>query len=334
MERAKIVTIGGGSGHSTLLRGLIKENYPPNITACFTTADSGGSSGLQRIEEGVLPPGDYMKCIIGCVEDDDQFQAAIDILNERDGGHPLANLLGAKSERKYHGVEGGINGIRRLLRVRANILPVSLVDLHLIARTKKGRFLTDEHEIDNLKNEPNFHLEDSIWRIYPSSKVPINPAVKEKIEEADIIIIAPGSPYTSIFVNFLISGMSEAIMNSRAKLVAVANLMRTRGEDHPLQTLSSWVKECQYYLKDDKRIKLGQPSRINYILANNNHPEEEMLKLYEEGGQYPIQVDKATCELLAPGLEVIKAPLALYDRDSHLFRHERSLVAQAILKLN
>lgn len=326
----KIVTIGGGTGHFSLLRGLVSKNNPENITAVFGTWDSGGSSGDLRTEEGILPPGDYMKCILGLMEDEDQLQAAVDILNDRDGSHPLCNLLGAKAEKKYHGVEGGIDGIRKLLRIKGRVIPITLVDLKLFAETKKGEILEGEHEIDHLKDGLNFmRSSDEISKIYFNTRAKANPRVIDAINDADAVIMAPGSPYTSILASLLVNGISEAIMKSKAKLVIVSNLMTTSGEDHHLKTTQKYLEEVQRYLRDDL---VSGKSRINLLIANKNGLKEKDQKDYEEKGQCPVIIDENTCRMIAPGIKIIVETMAQYDDSSHLFRHNRPVLAENILQ--
>ncbi|MFH0936809.1 MAG: 2-phospho-L-lactate transferase CofD family protein [Candidatus Daviesbacteria bacterium] len=329
----KIVSIGGGTGHFTWLRGVVKCNEPQLNTAIVATWDSGRSSGQLRIQEGILPPGDYMQCLLALMENDGQLEEAFRILRDRsDVTHPLVNQFAAKAEKTHHGVEGGIEGLKKLFRVRGNIIPVSLIDTDLNAETKKGTSFAHEHEIDDMKNDP-IYLNDEILRIFLSPLPDANPKALQAIKEADKIVVAPGSPYTSIFPHLLVKNIPKAILNSSSKLVVVLNLMTTKGEDHHLTTASSWLKVFQYYLGDKEWIKKTGKSRINYLVVNENHIEKEVLNIYLHQGQKPVEIDGDKCQKLAPGIKIVATNLVSYDRYSHLLRHDPVKLAKTILAL-
>ncbi|RJQ26341.1 YvcK family protein [Candidatus Parcubacteria bacterium] len=329
----KIVTIGGGTGHFTCLRGFVKLNQPDLITAVAGNWDSGRSSGALRVEEGILPPGDYMQCLLALMEDDNQLQEAILILRDRTGGHPLVNLLGAKSEKAHHGVDEGINGLRKLFRIQANIIPVSLVDVDLNAETRQGTYLIHEDRIDEMQNDPAFSAGDELARIYLDVAADANPRALSVIKQADKIIIPPGSPYTSIFPHLLVKGIPQAIQHAKGKLVAILNLMTTAGEDRHLTSASRWLEVFQYYLGDKEWIKINGKSRIDYLIVNENHIDKEVLEIYQSQGQNLVEIDKKRCEELAPGLQIISSNLVKYDKYSHLLRHDPEELAQLILSL-
>ena len=333
LQTQKVVSLGGGTGHFIWLRGATNHNDPVRNTAIASTWDSGGSSGELRVKEGILPPGDYMQCILGMMEDEEQLQEAIIILKDRAGGHPLVNQLAAKAEKAHHGVEGGIEGLKKLFRVRGNIIPVSLLDVDLNSETKNGNCFNREHLLDKLKGDPKFSLEDEVSRIFLEPLPKANPKALEAILAADKIIFPPGSPYTSIFPHLLIDGIPQAIQKTKGKLVIALNLMTTKGEDHHLTTASRWLKVFQYYLGDGEWIKKTGKSRIDYLVVNENHVDPEIVSIYQSQGQRLIEVDESMCKEQAPGLKIIKAHLVEYDRYSHLITHNPEILAQTILNL-
>lgn len=333
LSSQKIVLPGGGSGSFTLLRGLVQYNRPEYITAITSTWDSGGSSGDLRVKEGILPPGDYMQCLLGLMEDEDQLREAIIILRDRSEGHPLVNQLAVKSEKTHHGVEGGIDGLRKLLRVRGQIIPVSLVDVDLNAETKNGMTYQQEHQIDQMKNDPNFSLKDAVSRIFFDHSADANPKALKALSEATKIVFPPGSPFTSIFPHLLVRGIPGAIINSKAKLVVVLNLMTTKGEDHHLTSASRWLSVFQYYLGDNEWIKKTGRSRINYLIVNENQIDPQVLDIYQQQRQKPIEIDQAECQRIAPGIKIISKNLVTYDLQSHLLRHDSKKLAKTILDL-
>lgn len=328
-----IVAPGGGTGAFTWWSGVSLLNNPSKNTAIFGTWDSGGSSGELRVNEGILPPGDYMQCLLAMMEDQSQRQEAILILRDRSSGHPIVNLLGAYSEKHHHSIQGGIEGLKTLFRVRGNILPVTLTDIHLLSETNKGKKYSNEHEIDEIQKDPSFKSLDKISRIYFDVKPDPNPQVLQKIKQADKIVIPPGSPYTSIFPHLLVPGFANAILQSNAKLIIVLNLMTTGGEDHHLNFASNWLKVFQYYLGDIEWIKKKGRSRIHSIIINQNHLDKEMLTIYKNKGQMPIKIDEIKCKKQAPGIKIISKQIADYDKDTNLLRHNPLKLAEVILAL-
>lgn len=329
----KIVSFQGGTGGYSWLRGVTECNNPEKNVGIIGTWDSGGSSGTLRVNEGILPPGDYNQAIIAMMEDEEQLQEAIVLLRDRSEGHPLANQLAAKAERKHHGVEGGIDGLRRLFRVRGRAIPVTLIDVDLYAETKRGIKFEWEHRIDEIKNNPNFCLDDEIIRIYLNPPAKANPRAVEAIKTADKVVFPPGSPYTSIFPHLLVRDIPETILNAHGKLVAVLNLMTTPGEDHHLSCASKWLRVFQYYLGDKEWIEKTGRSRLDCLLVNENHLDRDILEIYHNKGQNPIVVDEDVCKRLAPGLEIISRNFVKYDKYSHLLRHDPMELGSAVLEL-
>jgi len=162
-HQQKIVTLGGGTGHFSLLRGLVDFNEPEMITAITGTWDSGGSSGRLRVEMGVLPSGDTRQCLLALMEDDAQRQVAQKLFNERfkdiEGplkGHALGNLIQSQLQLLYQGADRGLDAARALFRVRGQIVPISLSDLQLNAKTVEGNILEGETLIDTRGEEKDF----------------------------------------------------------------------------------------------------------------------------------------------------------------------------------
>lgn len=330
----KVVSLGGGTGHFIWLKGAVRHNNPALNTAITSTWDSGGSSGELRVKEGILPPGDYMQCILGMIEDEDQLREAILILKDRSEGHPLVNQLAAKAEKSHHGVEGGIDGLRKLFRVQGNIIPASLTDVDLNSETKNGYCLNREHLLDKLDHDPNFSLEDEVSRIFLEPTPKANPKVIKAILSADKIVCPPGSPFTSIFPHLLVDGVPQAIRKAKGKLVVILNLMTTRGEDHHLVTASRWLSVFQYYLGDKEYIKKTGKSRVDYLVVNENHIDPDVITFYQNQGQKLLEVDETECKKQAPGIKIVSSNLTEYDRYAHLLRHNPEKLAQAVLSLS
>ncbi len=331
LMQQKIVTLGGGTGHYSLLRGIVEQNAPELITAITGTWDNGGSSGRLRVEMGVLPPGDTRQCLLALMEDELQRQVAQKLFNERfkaaEGplkGHSLGNLIQSQLQLIYQGQDRGLDAARALFRVRANIVPVSLTDLELCAKTVKGNVIEGETLIDTRAQAPKFNPKDKISRIYFDTAADPNPKALETIANADKIVIAPGDLYSSILPHLLVNGISNAIISSSAKLIFILNLMTKRGETDYYKA-SDFLKAFLYYL--------GNPERLDVLVANENHIDPEIIKLYAKEGQEQIEIDEAECKKLNPKLKITKTPLAIYYPKEHLLRHESDKLARIVLEL-
>jgi len=255
----KIVTIGGGTGQYTLLNGL--KEHTSNITAVVTTMDSGGSSQVLKTEFGVLPPGDLRNCIIALSPYKDDLRM---IFNKRFGkntslqGHTIGNLLLTRLAQDSD-FETAIETMQTLLRCRGQVLPVTLDKVEVIATSKDGKNYFGEHEIDtkglNIKN------------IFLNQEAKLNPKVKEAIKGADLIVVGPGSLYSSLIPNLLVNDIVKEIKKSKAKKVYVMNVMTQYPETHGFKALD-FVAEIKKYFDPD------------YILMNSTKVSEDKLKNY------------------------------------------------------
>jgi uncharacterized cofD-like protein len=330
-HQQRIVTFGGGTGHYYLLRGLAMRNSPEAITAVPGTWDDGGSSGRLRTELGVLPPGDARQCVLALMQHDDQREVAQVLFDDRlsdvDGpfkGHSLGNLIGARLEQLYRGQDRGIEAMRVLFRVPARILPVSITDVRLIARTRAGREIQGETNIDLRRRHTDYEPNDRITRIHFNSKAVANPQVLQAIAEADMIVFSSGDLYTSILPHLLVHGIREAIIAARARVVFVLNLMTKPGETDGFKA-SDHLKALLYYLDAD--------DRLDYLVADDHRLDDEILDVYRAEGQEPVELDESACCELAPGLNIVRQPVARYLRKEHLLRHDPERLAAAILEL-
>lgn len=327
----KIVTLGGGTGHFALLRGLVDANQPDLITAITGTWDSGGSSGRLRAEMGVLPAGDTRQCLLALMEDSSQRQVAQRLFNERFTdmkgplkGHALGNLIQSQLQVLYQGQDRGLDAARALFRVRGHIVPVSLTDLELCAKTVEGNVIEGEKLIDTRASKRGYKSADKISRIYFDTPADPNPQVLEAISSAEKIIFSPGDLYTSILPHLLVNGLSLAILESSAKVIFVLNLMTKKGETDNYKA-SDFLEAFLFYF--------GDPKRVDFIIANHNGIDPEIEKIYKKEGQESLNLDEERCKKLAPNAKIIKNPLAIYYPKEHLLRHDSNKLAEAILTL-
>lgn len=328
----KIVTFGGGTGHFSLLRGLVELNQPELISAIVGTWDSGGSSGRLRTELGVLPPGDIRQCLLALMEDPKQRQVAQKLFDDRLGniegplkGHSLGNLIAARLEYIYKGADRGVEAERLLFRIRARVLPVSISELNLMARLEGGEELDGETNIDLRGQKEDYDKRKKITKIYFETNADPNPAVIQAIADAEKIVFSMGDLYTSVLPHLLVAGIKEAIENSKAKVVLILNLMTKVGETDNFKA-SDYLKNFKYYL--------GEKKVFDVMIANSNGLDSEILKVYKKDKQQPVKIDEDECKKIVPGLKIIKKPLAVYHVREHLFRHDPEKLAKVILEFN
>lgn len=237
----RIVAIGGGSGLSTLLRGL--RDYPLDITAIVTMTDDGASTGRLRKDLKILPPGDIRKCIAALSEDEsllvDLFQYRF---NRGIGlsGHSLGNLLISAMKEITGSFESGIQAISSLLSINGSVLPASLADVHLAATFSDDKVIVGESKITK------YGYKHRIKNLRLTKSIKANPRAVKAINEADLILIGPGSLYTSLLPVFLIPEIKKAFSEAKGKKVYISNVSTERGEtegfsveDH-IKTLSKY----------------------------------------------------------------------------------------------
>lgn len=326
----KIVTFGGKSGHFQLLDGLKRLNDPKLITAVVGTWDSGGSSGELRSALGVLPPGDIRACLLALMEDDEQQKIAQRLFDDRLKevvgplkGHSLGNLIGVRLDHIFHGQDRGTDAERALFRIKGQVLPASLTDLNLVGVTQKGIEIDGETNIDNRKRRADFNPHDKIVRIYFGTHADGNPRVIEAIKNADKIVFAPGDLFTSILPHLLVTGVSEAIIKSKAKVYFVMNLTTKQGETDYFKA-SDYIKAFLFYL--------GNNNRLNFIIANKGKLNREVISLYKKGGQEVVSIDESNCKKIAPKVKFIRTNLAEYLKEDNLLRHNSINLAVSVLK--
>src|SRR5688572_7255819 len=250
----KVVTTGGGTGLSTMLRGL--KNYSANITAIVTVADDGGSSGRLRRELGVLPPGDFRNCIVA-LADAEPLMARLFQYRFGQGsgldGHSFGNLFIVAMSGITGNFEEAIREASRVLAVRGQILPSTLENVTLCAELEGEAHVLGESKI-SAANTP-------IQRVYLQPERPAAfPDAVRAILEADIVVVGPGSLYTSILPNLLVDGIAKALASTEALRIYVCNVATQPGETDEFRA-SDHVKALLRHVR-------GQP--IDVVLANSN----------------------------------------------------------------
>lgn len=255
----RIVTLGGGTGLSTLLRGL--KRYSHNLTAIVTVADDGGSSGQLRQNLGILPPGDIRNCLAALSNDEELLTQLFQYrFGERAGvnGHSLGNLLISALADITGSFEEAVAESGRVLAIRGRVLPSTLHDVSLVAEIESK----EKQRIINVAGESSIPLtEGKIRRLWiePSNPLPYPPAV-QAILNANLIVLGPGSLYTSILPNLLVPGIVEAINFSKALKFFICNVANEHGETDGYHCIDH-IQVIEQHLAD---------IHFDVIICNNN----------------------------------------------------------------
>ena len=314
----KIVAIGGGTGLSTLLRGIKK--ITNNVTAIVTVGDDGGSSGRLREQMGVLPPGDIRNCIAGLADDDNivtkLFQYRFKT-GEGLEGHSFGNLFITAMTAICGDMVSAIRESSKVLLIRGRVLPATCDDMKLYAK------MEDDSIVRGESNIPEAGKKIMQLCCEPSNCKPA-PDVIDAIKNADLIVMGPGSLYTSVISNFLVEDLTRAVWKSKAKKIYVCNAMTQPGETDNY-SVSDHVKTIFEHVRLDD-IDDSNKNFFDTVLVNNAMPKN-LAEKYEKAGSYPVDIDLG--ELKKLGLEVVERPL-LEDNKEGLVRHNYDNLARAI----
>ena len=271
----KIVALGGGHGLSTLLHGL--KELTSNITAVVTVADDGGSSGRLRTELDVLPPGDIRSCLVALADAEPLMRELFQFrFSEGEGlkGHNFGNLFITALSKITGDFEKAIKESSRVLAIRGQVVPSTLDKVVLVAKRADGTQTAGESKI------PEVATTSPIKRVYlnPAGCRPTAEAL-QAIKEAEVIVIGPGSLYTSIMPNLIVEGINDAMLRSRAIKIYVCNVMTQHGETDGY-TASDHVEAV---------LRHTHPTLIDYCIVNTGKVPEHMLAKYREEGAYPVE---------------------------------------------
>ncbi len=318
MSRPSIVVIGGGTGNFNVLSGL--KAHDVDLTAIVAMSDSGGSSGRLRDELGQLPPGDVRQCLVA-LADAEQSTVIRRLFTHRFtggvglNGHNVGNLLIAALTEITGGPERAIEAASRLLNIRGKVLPVTLSDTHLHAVLTNGTELATEGLIDARGTEAGVEI-DYVFLKPVAYAFP--PAV-EAITRADLVVMAPGDLYTSLIPNLLVEGIPEAIHETRATVVYVANLMTKAGETDGFT--------CERFLSEVTRY-LGSPDRLDTVVVNSTEFTDRVLGRYAQMGAAPVTYDTARLGKMAS--RVVEKDLVA---EGVFVRHDPERLASVLLSL-
>jgi uncharacterized cofD-like protein len=305
----KIVTIGGGTGLATMLRGLKK--YTSNLSAVVTVSDDGGSSGRLQKELGVLPPGDIRNCLVALADDEalvtDLFRYRF---TEGDGltGHSFGNLFLAAMTGITGNFDDAIKVSSRVLNIKGRVLPATLAVAQLCARLKNGAIVEGESNISQSRSP--------IDQVYldPPYAQPLDEVIGA-IREADAIVLGPGSLYTSILPNLLVQRIAKEIEGSNAVKIYVCNVMTQPGETGDY-TASRHVEALISNAK----------ARVCDIVIVNDELPRKLLDRYAGERQLPVVVDKARLDRM--GMQTVRASVI---SETETVRHDPEKLAAVVI---
>ena len=313
-----IVAIGGGTGLSTLLSGL--KRYSSHITAIVTVADDGGSSGVLRRELGVLPPGDIRNCLAALSTEEPlltrlfqyRFSAGSGL-----EGHSFGNLFLSALSAITGSLETAITASSRVLAVQGQVVPATNADVRLWAELEDGTRIEGESAIGKARSP--------IVRMgCLPEKPPALPRALEAIANADLILLGPGSLYTSLLPNLLVPELVTAIQRSRAPRLYICNLMTQPGETDGLD-VSGHLRAIEAQL-----ASLGVSKRLfDCVLAQEPIRESALLAHYRKLGAEPVICDSR--QLQQEGFDVMQAPLQ-GSRPTATLRHDPRSLALAVMR--
>ncbi|OOC42116.1 uridine diphosphate-N-acetylglucosamine-binding protein YvcK [Thermosipho sp. 1074] len=303
------VVVGGGTGVSTLLRGL-KYFKGIDLKAIITVTDEGGSSGVLRREYNIIPPGDIRNNLVALAKDEEILGKLFSyrFSNGFLSGHTVGNIILTALTKMLGSFTKAVEYISEVLAINGKVIPVSEDLVRLVAFYEDGTVAHGESEIMKV-------VKKKIIKISLDKETYISKEADCAIKNADVIILGPGSIYTSIIPNLLVNGFYESLNKSKAKVVYVSNLMTQPSESYNF-TLSDHVTTIERYLK----------RKVDYIIVSYSNICESVLRRYLENGSVPVEVDMNDERIIIDDLIEMK------DNDGRI-RHNPLKLASLIIDL-
>lgn len=313
----RIVAIGGGHGLSTLLKGLKQKTS--NISAIVTVADDGGSSGRLREEMDIIAPGDLRNCLVALADKDTALEQLFQYRFGGEGelsGHSLGNLFLAALIKEFGNAQNALETASTVLNIRGKVMPATAERIRLLAKMSDGKEIEGESEIAAY----GASRKTKILRMsmIPEAPIAVGDAL-EAIRHADLITLGPGSLYTSVLPDLLVPEILQAIKESNAPCLYICNVMTQPGETEGY-TVSDHVKAL---------IEHVGKNVIDYVLVNNASPSQEILKKYEEAGEFPVKIDAKQVE--ETGVIMIESDLLGEERGAS---HNSLVLADNIIRIS
>ena len=320
----RIVAIGGGTGLATLLSGL--KRYSSSITAIVTVTDDGGSSGRLRRELGIQPPGDIRNCLTALAKEE-QLLTQLFRYRFASGqgleGHSLGNLFLSALTTITGNLESAVATSSRVLNIQGQVVPATNADVQLWARLEDGRLIEGESRISAAGGK----IQQMGCR--PAAP-PALPSALEAIRQADLILLGPGSLYTSLLPNLLVPQLVEEISRSPAAKLYICNLMTQPGETDGLDVWDHVAVIDRHMHRQDV-----MPWLFPDVLAHSGHMDRRLVERYRSAGSEPVPcpVEKLKAEGLRPHLAIVHARVESLDEDSaKSLRHDPLRLARAVMR--
>lgn len=314
----RIVAIGGGTGLSTMLRGL--KSYTHNLTAIVTVADDGGGSGVLRQDLGMPPPGDIRHCMEALANVEPVMGELLSYRFPKDSGSLAGQSFGNLILAALNGISGSFDQavarMSQVLAITGRVLPVTNADVQLEATFENGTAVVGESKISAFKKEQDCRIKQV--RLLPERPAALPESLKA-IGEADMILLGPGSLYTSVIPNLLVEGIADAVYQAKALKMYICNIMTQDGETEGM-TASDHVKAL---------LAHSGPGLIDLCLCNSAPVRPRLVERYKEEDAAPIVVDTPAIEAL--GVEVITRPLS--SETSNYARHSIARLSAAIMEI-
>jgi uncharacterized cofD-like protein len=308
----RLVAVGGGTGLAALLGGL--KHHTSNLTAVVTVADDGGSSGLLRRDMGVLPPGDIRNCLVALADDESLLGQLFRYRFPEGGlqGHSFGNLFLAALSEVTGDFERAVQESTSVLKVRGRVLPATLDDVELHAQLEGGDRVAGESSIT-----AHARLPLRVW-LEPRTPTALPQAV-EAIAAADLVVLGPGSLFTSVIPNLLIPGVLDALRSTKARVVYVCNVMTQPGETDGFSAADHIEALARH----------GAAGLVDIVLVNDARASAEVTEAYQRKGAGPVVVDERRLRELH--VLIVHDDLA---GGSDFFRHDPTRLAGALMRLN
>ena len=313
----RIAAIGGGTGLSTMLRGL--KSCTRELTAIVTVADDGGGSGVLRQDLGMPPPGDIRHCMEALANVEPVMQLLAYRFPKDSGsltGQSFGNLLLAALNGISPSFDQAVARMSEVLAISGRVLPVTNANVALEAVFENGARVVGESKIFQFKKEQDCRI--SHVRLLPE-RPPALPETLEAIRRADLILLGPGSLYTSVIPNLLVEGVADAIRAAGGLKIYICNIMTQDGETEDM-TAADHVAAL---------LRHSGPGLVDLCLANSAPVRPGLVERYREEDAVPIQVDRAAVEDL--GVELITRPVS--SETSDYARHSAARLAASIMEI-
>lgn len=284
IQKKRILTLGGGSGHFALLSGL-KAISGIDIVAVVSMFDSGGSTGRLRDELGVLPPGDILKCILALSPYGETARSILlkrFMQDRRLQGHTAGNMLLTMLTRYTGSFPRGVQALAEILDVKGRVLPVTVENATLVAQLADGGRIYGETAIDIPIDNQRAKIKDVFLVPHHGETIAVYPPVISAIEKADFIFIGPGDIYTSILPALIVPKVKQAVQKSNAKVVYLLNIMTKFGETHNFQA-SDFVQTLEEVLERE----------IDAVIYNDTQPNSKILSQYASQKASFVSLDDA-----------------------------------------